>query len=703
MTTLTTTTSNSQMHNDIMAADSREPKPTTPTEEAVPEHNVVETYKNTTPEKHAYFDVKAEAIHMILSGIRDDIYFTVDAYLDTISYYKLFDILKQYQNEINDICAKKLARNANPLALVVATQKYPDTHYQASKPHKTYAPSSKPTPSTRSHAPTRNRGKERAKSITPPSESASEEYEDNDPEQAQRDKDMQKNLVLIAKYIKNIYKPTNNNLRTSSNSKNKNVDTSPRNMNDNQTRQFGNQRTVTVVGARETVRNQVVPLSAEQGDWLYDIDDESDEHELEAHYICRSALHDQEIELEKYKKYKNCQLEKEKVERKLKDTLGLLTQQKFQSDEALKTQAFKTFQFKEKNAELVHQRSLKHTRYDLLRKEKEQLKKDFNIRQDKDIEKLIALEHQAKFVNPKLTPESSSKTCLYNSITIKMTCGTICFLPTQASLSKSRHAFNVVQHNITNFKIIVDLDWEKRMDNILQQPITHEITVLVKDLLIPLAIETKVNANEFERALKQEMFEDLEYVQSLEKEIDELEYKKAEFLNEYDLLLQECVSTNIMNAILCSIESLDEKTELKCFYLEKYQECKDLKTELSKQNENVENKSFNELSKKFIHDKNTVISELKKLIEKLKGKSVDTKFEKPSVVRQPNAFKFQKTLVLGKPSAFSNYPFSKSRFAPTTNMNQNLKISKLKTKLKDNDKGSRSKITRHEGTSLQQR
>ncbi|GJW07421.1 retrovirus-related pol polyprotein from transposon TNT 1-94 [Tanacetum coccineum] len=207
----------------------------------------------------------------------------------------------------------RIFRNANPLALVAATQKYPDTHYQASKPHKTYASSSKLTPSTKSHAPTRNKGKEIAKPITPPSESASEEYEDNDPEQAQRDKDMKKNLALIAKYIKNIYKPTNNNLRTSLNTKNKNVDTSPRNMNDNQTRQFGNQRTVTVVGARETVRNQETkrakdyayhkekmmlckqeekgaPLSAEQGDWLDDTDDESDKHDLEAHYMYMAKI-----------------------------------------------------------------------------------------------------------------------------------------------------------------------------------------------------------------------------------------------------------------------------------------------------------------------------------------------------------------------------------------------------------------------------
>ncbi|GKB21069.1 hypothetical protein Tco_0854992 [Tanacetum coccineum] len=64
------------------------------------------------------------------------------------------------------------------------------------------------------------------KPITPPSESASEE--DSDPKQAQKDKEMQKNLALIAKYFKKLYNPTNNNLRTSSNTRNKNVDTTSR-------------------------------------------------------------------------------------------------------------------------------------------------------------------------------------------------------------------------------------------------------------------------------------------------------------------------------------------------------------------------------------------------------------------------------------------------------------------------------------------
>nr|GEY96246.1 hypothetical protein [Tanacetum cinerariifolium] len=55
-----------------------------------------------------------------------------------------------------------------------------------------------------------------------------------------------------------IYKPTNNNLKTSSNSKNKNVDTTSRYKNDDHSGQFGTQRTVNVAGTREKVGSQVV-------------------------------------------------------------------------------------------------------------------------------------------------------------------------------------------------------------------------------------------------------------------------------------------------------------------------------------------------------------------------------------------------------------------------------------------------------------
>nr|GFB35922.1 hypothetical protein [Tanacetum cinerariifolium] len=176
--------------------------------------------------------------------------------LDEVSYHKLFDIHKQYQKEVNELRAERLTRNANQLALVAAAQANQDPYYQTSKSHKPYAPSSKPSIPTRSYTTTRHKGKEIAKPITPPSETASEE--DSDPEQAQRDKDMQKNLALIAKYFKKIYKPTNNNMRTSSNSRNKNMDTTPRYKNDNQFGHFGNLRMVNVAGAREKVGSLIV-------------------------------------------------------------------------------------------------------------------------------------------------------------------------------------------------------------------------------------------------------------------------------------------------------------------------------------------------------------------------------------------------------------------------------------------------------------
>nr|GFD16961.1 Gag-Pol polyprotein [Tanacetum cinerariifolium] len=119
--------------------------------------------------------------------------------LDEVSYHKLFDILKQYQKEVNELRAERLARNANPLALVATSQANQELYYQTSKSHKSYAPSSKPSILSRSHTTTRHKGNEIAKPITPPSEIASEE--DNDPEQAQGDKDMQNNLALIAKYF----------------------------------------------------------------------------------------------------------------------------------------------------------------------------------------------------------------------------------------------------------------------------------------------------------------------------------------------------------------------------------------------------------------------------------------------------------------------------------------------------------------------
>nr|GEY31596.1 Gag-Pol polyprotein [Tanacetum cinerariifolium] len=83
----------------------------------------------------------------------------------------------------------------------------------------------------------------------------------------------------------------------------------------------------------------------------------------------------------------------------------------------------------------------------------------------------------------------------------------------------------------------------------------------------------------------------------------QLETQKTQFLNEIDRLSREYYYADHMNAILGVYTELDE----------------DLKAQLQ--------------------DKGIAISELKKLIEKLKGKSVDTKFEESSVIQQLDAFK----------------------------------------------------------------
>ncbi|GJX84976.1 gag-pol polyprotein [Tanacetum coccineum] len=223
------------------------------------------------------------------------------------------------------------------------------------------------------------------------------------------------------------------------------------------------------------------------------------------------------------------------------------------------------------------------------------------------------------------------------------------------------------------------------------------------------------------------MFEDLEYVQSLEKELDELQPEKNEFSNEYDLLLQEWLTNNIMCAALSSMADIDEYSEMACKYMEKIKECECLENELSKQKENVSKEVYIELLRSFaklekhsisleltlqqcheqlknekvwkqnesssfrnereqyfkiqdlkaqLQDKNIAISELKKLIEKLKGKYVDTKFDKPSVVRQPNALKIPKPSVLGKQTPFSDSlerkKISKTKSATKTNVSEGM-------------------------------
>ncbi|GJS33690.1 hypothetical protein Tco_0532072 [Tanacetum coccineum] len=77
--------------------------------------------------------------------------------------------------------------------------------------------------------------------------------------------------------------------------------------------------------------------------------------------------------------------------------------------------------------------------------------------------------------------------------------------------------------------------------------------------------------------------------------------------------------------------------------------------------------------------KNIAISELKKLIEKCKEKSVDTKFDKPSIVQQQNAQRIPKPSVLGKPTLFldslERKSFEKTKSITKTNESEGLSKS----------------------------
>ncbi|GJV95372.1 hypothetical protein Tco_1546949 [Tanacetum coccineum] len=504
-----------------------------------------------------------------------------------------------------------------------------------------------------SHATTRYKGKEIAKPITPLFESTSEE--DSDPEQAQRDKDMQKNLALIAKYFKKIYKPTNNNLRTSSNTKKKNVDTTLRYKNDNQAGQFGNQKAVNVAGARETV--------AKQSDWLADTDEEIDEQELEEHYSymekiqeqsksitntcavetgdsnvipdspdmcdndiqddqndveyddepvalanlianlkldvdenkkiqkqlkkanatltqeltkcksilaetsrtlgesnsirdsCLVALQNKQTEFERYKAFNDRTIDYDKLERMLNETLGLLAQNEIDIKEGLKVKAYEISVVKEKHDELVKQSLLTKLHYEGLVKEKIKVITDLKLKEEKDIDKMISMENQLKFLNKIVYKRSQSIQTIHM---LAPKCPTFNGRPTFVNpmyLKKAPYEkpfLYAIPHDqsdpanklIPNREEILTLEEESRSklnkdlvkpfdytklntwvnhsnDRLhLRNPTAQDMEILVKTCLMHLALKTQNDSFSFVHELKQEMHADLKYVESLKDEID---------------------------------------------------------------------------------------------------------------------------------------------------------------------------------------
>nr|GEX55605.1 hypothetical protein [Tanacetum cinerariifolium] len=192
--------------------------------------------------------------------------------LKIVLYHKLYDILKQHQNEVNEIRAERIACTANSLALVA--QQQPVYHPQNHPTHYTQ------NSSTRSQqATTRNRGKEIVNYPQPIYDQEPSMVVEDD--ETSKDKEIDKLIALI-------------NLSSTG---------------------YENQRIGNVARARETVARECqkpkrvkdaayhsekmllykqeeagIQLNVEKADWRDETDDESEDQELEAQYMYMAQL-----------------------------------------------------------------------------------------------------------------------------------------------------------------------------------------------------------------------------------------------------------------------------------------------------------------------------------------------------------------------------------------------------------------------------
>nr|GEW55158.1 hypothetical protein [Tanacetum cinerariifolium] len=155
---------------------------------------------------------------------------------------------------------------------------------------------------------------------------------------------------------------------------------------------------------------------------------------------------------------------------------------------------------------------------------------------------------------------------------------------------------------------IVDNAWIKHSKDQFRAPTAQDMEILIQTCLLPFDVKTQNDSFLFVHELKQEMHVDLKYVESLEKEIDELESDNAEFSNMYDMILQECVSNDVMCSYLLSLSDLDTLDELQCLYLHKVKECDYLAQKLSNQTESVSKKVHIELLQRFAKVEKHLIS-----------------------------------------------------------------------------------------------
>nr|GEU97059.1 retrotransposon protein, putative, unclassified [Tanacetum cinerariifolium] len=556
MTTSTVTSStDSQMHNNIMTAGSMDRPPmlatgrypqwrarilvqavaATDDSPTILEHTTVETPMNMSPENKAHFQAEKEAIHLILTGIGDEIYSTVDACQTAQEMWEAIERLQQGES-----------LNIQDVKINLFWEFGEFTSHDGESMESYY---------TRFY---------------------------------KLMNEMIRNNLAVATMQVNVQflqelQPEWSSLRTSSNSRNKNVDTTPRYKNDNQSGQFRNQRTVNVAGARENVGFSIVYQSGIQC------------------FNCKEFGHFAK-ECRKPKRVKDSAYHKEKIYmEKIQEVPTADSGTDSEPLEHVQNEAgynvFANDLQHSKQSKSVSNTCLVETDdsnvipdspdmcEDDIRNDQNDVESDdervalanliANLKLDVDENKKI--QKQLKKANTTLAQELKE-------------CKTI--------LAKTSNALGR----------IVDNAWIKHSKDQFRAPTAQDMEILIQTCLMPLAIKTQNDSFIFVHELKQKMHVDLKYVKSFEKEIDELESDKAGFSNMYDMILQECVSKDVMCSYLLLLSDLVALDELQCLYLHKVKECDCLAQKLSKQTESVSKKVHTELLQRFAKVEKHLIS-----------------------------------------------------------------------------------------------
>nr|GEZ58663.1 reverse transcriptase domain-containing protein [Tanacetum cinerariifolium] len=275
------------LHNAIMEAGGKDRPPmlapVTKGGTKTTTERYMENYKNVSQDIRDQLNAKAEAVQIILTGIDNDIYSTVDACPNACEMWKAIERFKQGESinvqDLKPICIGNL-ENSHPGMvnhLNGITQEWQRSQQAA----------------------TRNRDKAIVNS--PPPIYDQEPFMVAKDDEMSKDKEIDKLMALISLSFKKIYKPTNNNLRTSSDTSTTVVQKSR--IQCYNCMEYGHvareyqkpKRAKDVAYHKEKMllckqHEAGFQLNTEQADWKDDTDDEPKDQELEAHYMYMAQI-----------------------------------------------------------------------------------------------------------------------------------------------------------------------------------------------------------------------------------------------------------------------------------------------------------------------------------------------------------------------------------------------------------------------------